>query len=47
MNLPGDGAILRDGPPAETVTPANVAELYDLERCAEYRHTTMTPLIAP
>jgi len=33
------GAILRDGSPAETVTPANVATLYGLELCTEHHHT--------
>jgi len=33
------GAILRDGTPAATVTPANVAALYGLEPCTEHHHT--------
>lgn len=34
-----DGVILRDGTPAETVTPANVATLYGLKPCDEHTHT--------
>lgn len=33
------GAILRDGTPAATVTPTNVATLYGLELCTEHHHT--------
>jgi len=33
------GAILKDGHPEETVTPANVATLYGLELCTEHHHT--------